>query len=64
MLAAAAVVPEDGETGSLVALVPPPRQTMRFLPEGEPFVPREPDVVQRERYASFTAEASSSTAAA
>jgi predicted acylesterase/phospholipase RssA len=71
VLTAAEVVPEDGSPGSLVTLVSPPRQTMRFLPEGEPFIRRElgsphaaGDVLQRERYAAFTAAASSSTAAA
>ena len=43
MLEAAALVPDDGNPESLAAIVPPPRQTIRFLPEGEPIPPREPD---------------------
>lgn len=40
-LSAAETVPDDGDDASLAMVVPPPRQTIRFLPEGEPMVPRE-----------------------
>ena len=40
MLDAAADVPPYGAPDSLVSIVPPPRQTIRFLPEGEPIPAR------------------------
>lgn len=36
MLDAAQDVPRDGDRNSLAGIVPPPRPTIRFLPEGEP----------------------------
>jgi hypothetical protein len=41
MLETAAIVPDDEKPGSLAAIVPPPRQTIRVLPEGEPTPPRD-----------------------
>jgi len=43
MLTTADEIPKDGEPESLVTIVPPPRQTIRFLPEAEPIAPREPE---------------------
>jgi predicted acylesterase/phospholipase RssA len=40
VLDAAADVPPHGARDSLVSIVPPPRQTIRFLPEGEPIPAR------------------------
>jgi predicted acylesterase/phospholipase RssA len=40
VLDAAADVPPHGAPDSLVSIVPPPRQTIRFLPEGEPIPAR------------------------
>jgi hypothetical protein len=49
-------VPLDGTPESLVGIEPPPRQTIRFVPEGEPVLnrsppegyrPSEPEVSQR-----------------
>ena len=37
-LEAADLLPQDSEPRSLVAIVPPPRQTIRFLPDAEPIV--------------------------
>jgi predicted acylesterase/phospholipase RssA len=42
-LAAARWLPNDSEPRSLVAIVPPPRQTIRFFPEAEPIAPRDPE---------------------
>jgi predicted acylesterase/phospholipase RssA len=56
VLDAAADVPPDGTPESLIAIEPPPRQTIRFVPEGEPVLnrspregyrPSEPEVSQR-----------------
>lgn len=42
VLDAAADVPPDGTPESLIAIEPPPRQTIRFVPEGEPVLSRTP----------------------
>ena len=42
ILTTADEIPKDGEPASLATIEPPPRQTIRFLPEGEPIAPRDP----------------------
>jgi len=42
ILTTADEIPKDGEPASLATIEPPPRQTIRFLPEAEPIAPRDP----------------------